>query len=130
MKKQTVRLLALLLLSALLLVTAVSCQFPFDLRMEENTSQPSSTEVPSLGSGEAQTEGTAGDEDLPSNPSEAPSEQSSEQPSDELKFVSPNEEASEGATLESAVPETDSALGVSYDVSPIVDAVMPAMVAI
>ena len=118
-KRKTARLLSLMLALALLAVTAASCQFPFSLREQETESvQPS--EKPTLG---ATVQGS-------DTPTEELTAQPSEKPSTELDFVDPTEEEGSATADKEQIPETENAVGTAYDVSEIVEAVMPAMVAI
>ena len=118
-KRKTVRLLSLVLALILFAATAASCQFPFSLQESETQSvQPS--EGPTLGAA-AQGSGT---------PTEELTAQPSEKPSTELDFVDPTEEDGSAGSDKEQIPETENAVGTAYDVSEIVEAVIPAMVAI
>ncbi|MBR2951867.1 MAG: trypsin-like peptidase domain-containing protein [Clostridia bacterium] len=116
-KRKTARLLSLMLALALFAVTAASCQFPFSLREQETESvQPS--ETPTAGKNEE----TGKTDTMSGAPTEAESE--------DLDFVTPTEEEGSATADKEQIPETENAVGTAYDVSEIVEAVMPAMVAI
>ena len=125
MRKQSkgVRVTALLLTLVLFLTAAVSCQFPFDLSEKETERQ--SGDVGSADSAsESQTVMLESGEPI--------SSATGEKTDEDLDFVQDTETegAFETSRHETAVPETESTSGIAYDVSSIVSAVMPAMVAI
>ena len=128
--KAGIRLIALSLLLALFLTAAASCQFPFSLDMQGEGSDPSAADAPSVSFGESeQASGTSG-ESTGGSSDEQTESGTDEEETDGLEFVQPSESESVGGTVNNALPETESSAGIAYDVSPIVDAVMPAMVAI
>lgn len=120
--KKGVRLASLFLALALIAGGLVSCQFPFELDLNGSGSEQPSGAGASVG-----TEGTG----APSSsqmPTESPA---GEQPSGGLDFVQQTQaQGTAESEAETLIPETENATGAVYDVSGIVDAVMPAMVAI
>ena len=93
--------LALTLALTLFLGTAVSCTFPFELDSEKGTQAPSD----------------GGSE----NPSAS---------SGKNEIVFPDLSTEDETREDIIVPDTDQSIGVAYDVSDMVEAVMPSMVAI
>ena len=120
--KKGVRLASLLLAAILIAGGLVSCQFPFELDLHKSESaQPSGADA-SIGTEET---GAQLDSQMPT---ERPT---GEQQSGGLDFVQQTQAQGKAAPeAETMIPETESATGAVYDVSGIVDAVMPAMVAI